>query len=120
MLGAAAALVSATLPSSVSASDDEVRKEGSCSGSADWEMRARWDDDHRIEIRGKVDHATSGKTWSWKIKHNGSISAQGRMVARSGEFEVRRSLVDLSGTDHCVFRAVRLKTGEVCRGTIDW
>jgi hypothetical protein len=120
LLGTVAALLVAGFPSSVSASDDEVRKGGSCSGSADWEMRARWDDDNRIEIRGEVDHTRSGQSWSWKIKHNGSVSAQGRTVARSGRFEIRRSLVDLAGTDHCVFRAVRLKTGEVCRGAIAW
>jgi hypothetical protein len=122
LIGAVATLVVAGLPSSVSASggDDEVRKGGSCTGTASWEMRARWDDDNRIEVRGEVDHSTSGQAWSWKIKHNGSVSAQGRAVARSGQFEVRRSLVDLAGTDHCVFRAVRIKTGEVCRGAIDW
>jgi hypothetical protein len=120
-VGAVATVLVAGLPSGVSASDDdEVRKGGSCSGAADWEMRARWDDDHRIEVRGEVDHTRSGQTWTWKIKHNGSVSAQGRAVARSGEFEVRRSLVDLAGTDHCVFRAVRITTGEVCRGAIDW
>jgi len=121
VLGTVAALLVAGLPSSVSASDDdEVRKGGSCSGGADWEMRARWDDDNRIEVRGEVDHTTSGRAWSWKIKHNGSVSAQGRAVARGGDFEVRRSLVDLAGTDHCVFRAVKVRTGEVCRGAIDW
>ena len=61
-------------------------------------MRAKWDDDNRIEVRGEVDHTTSGQAWSWKIKHNGSVSAQGRAVARGGDFEVRRSLVDLAGT----------------------
>jgi hypothetical protein len=121
MVIAVAALVVAGLPSSVSASDDdEVRKGGPCTGTASWDMRARWDDDNRIEVRGEVDHTTSGQAWTWKIKHNGSVSAQGRAVARSGLFEVRRSLVDLAGTDHCVFRAVRTKTGEVCRGAIDW
>jgi hypothetical protein len=120
-LGVVAALLAAGLPSSVNASDDdEVRTSGSCSEGADWEMRARWDDDHRIEVRGEVDHTRSGQTWRWKIKHNGSVSAQGRAVTRSGDFKVRRSLVDLAGTDHCVFRAVRVKTGEVCRGAIDW
>ena len=121
VLGMVAALLVVGLPSSVSASDDdEVRQSGSCSGTSDWEMRARWDDDNRIEVRGEVDHTTSGQAWSWRIKHNGSVSAQGRAVARGGDFEVRRSLVDLAGTDHCVFRAVRVKTGEVCRGAIDW
>ena len=41
------------------------------------------------------------------------------MTGSSG-FEVRRALVDLPGVDHCVFRAERLRTGEVCRGVIDW
>ena len=122
VLGAVAALLVVMLPSSVSASggDDEVRKTGSCKGgSSTWEMRARWDD-NRIEVRGEVDHTASGKAWSWKIKHNGSVSAMGRVVTRDGQLEVRRSLVDLAGTDHCVFRAVQTRTGEVCRGAIDW
>jgi hypothetical protein len=112
--------VLATPSSGVARSDDEVRKQGSCSGSASWKMRAGWDDDHRIELRGEVYDTRSGQAWAWKIKHNGSVSASGRAVARSGGFEVRRSLVDLAGVDRCTFRAVRLSTGEVCRGTIDW
>ena len=121
LLGTVATLVVAGLPSAVSASgDDEVRKNGSCTGTARWEMRARWDDDGRIEVRGAVDHSTSGQAWTWKIKHNGSVSASGRAVTGSSGFEVRRALVDLPGVDHCVFRAERLRTGEVCRGVIDW
>jgi hypothetical protein len=117
---AAAAVIIATIPSSVSASDDEVRLGGSCSGKSDWEMRAKWDDDERIELRGRVENARSGQIWAWKIKHNGSVSAQGRAATRSGGFEVRRALVDLAGVDHFVFRAAGIKTGEVCRGRIDW
>jgi hypothetical protein len=122
-LGTLVAVVLALVPSSVSASggDDEVRKGGTCKlGGATWDMRVRTDDDQRIEVRGEVDHTASGKTWTWKIKHNGSVSASGRMVTRGGEFEVRRALVDLAGTDRCVFRAVQPATGEVCRGVIDW
>jgi len=120
MTGATAAVMVAMLPSSVSASDDEVRRSGPCSGKADWEMRAKWDESERIELRGRVEHTRSGQIWTWKIKHNGSVSAQGRAVTRSGGFEVRRALVDLAGVDHCVFRAERVKTGEVCRGRIEW
>jgi hypothetical protein len=118
--GAAAAAVIAMVPTSVSASGDEVRRSGSCSGKASWEMRAKWDDDDRIELRGHVENARPGQTWAWKIMHNGSVSAQGRKVTGSGGFEIRRALVDLPGVDHCVFRAERLRTGEVCRGVIDW
>jgi hypothetical protein len=120
VLGTVLGVVLAATPSSVRASDYEVRKSGSCSGKANWEMRARWDDDERIELRGRVEDTRSGQTWAWKIKHNGSISASGRAVTRDGQFEVRRALVDLPGVDRCVFRAERLRTGEVCRGVIDW
>ncbi len=121
LLGVSAALAVVMVPSSVSAySDDEVRRGGSCSGSADWRIRAKWDENHRIEFRGRVFHTRSGQAWTWKIKHNGSVSAQGRTITRNGQFEIRRSLVDLRGTDRCVFRAVRVGTGEVCRGRIVW
>jgi osmotically-inducible protein OsmY len=120
LLGTAAVVIIATIPSSVSASDDEVRRSGSCSAKASWEMRAKWDDDERIELRGRVEDTRSGQTWAWKIKHNGSVSARGRAVTGSSGFEVRRALVDLPGVDHCVFRAKRVSTGEVCRGRIDW
>ena len=120
VLGTVVAVLVAMVPSAAHASDDEVRRGGSCSGTADWRMRAKLDDDLRIELRGRVFNTRSGQTWTWKIKHNGSISAQGRAVTRSGYFEVRRALVDLPGVDHCVFRAERAKTGEVCLGRIDW
>ena len=119
-LAAAAAVLVAMVPSGVSASDDEVRREGSCTGGAGWEVRASWDEDQRIELRGRVEDTGRGQTWSWKIKHNGSVSASGRAVTGSSGFEVRRALVDLRGVDHCVFRAERLRTGEVCRGVVDW
>ena len=121
-LGALAALLLALVPSGVSASgDDEVRRSGSCKGGGStWDLRVRGDDDQRIELRGEVDHTTSGRAWTWTIKHNGSVSATGRTVARAGQLEVERSLVDLAGTDHCVFRAVQPRTGEVCRGAVDW
>ncbi len=104
------------------ADDDEVRRTGSCSGAANWQVRAKHDDDGRIEFRGRVEDSVKGAAWRWRVKHNGSRSASGNAVARgaSASFEVRRTLVDLPGVDRCVFRAVRPKTGEVCRGVVDW
>jgi hypothetical protein len=112
------------LPTNVNASadGDEVRQSGSCSGTADWEVRAKADDDLRIEFRGKVDSDRAGQVWRWKIKHNGWVSASGNVTTSgsSGSFEIRRSFVDLHGSDRFVFRAVRQRTGEVCRAVIDW
>lgn len=112
------------LPSAASghSDDDEVRRSGSCSGSTDWQVRAKRDDDGRIEVRGRVDGTSRGQAWRWRIKHNGSVSSAGSAKTRgeSASFEVRRTLVDLPGEDRIVFRAVRPRTREVCRAVIDW
>jgi hypothetical protein len=109
-------------PSVASGGDDEVRQSGSCTRTADWEVRAKADEDLRIEFRAKVDTTRGGQAWKWKIKHNGWVSASGSVTTSGsgGSFEIRRSFVDLHGTDRFVFRAVRLRTGEVCRAVIDW
>jgi hypothetical protein len=95
----------------------DVRTSGSCSGAADWKLKAK-PDDGRIEVEAEVDSNVAGQLWHWTLKHNGSVSASGskRTVAPSGSFEIRRRMADLAGTDHFVVRATH--AGQVCRGTI--
>ena len=99
--------------------DDEVIREGSCSGSTDWKVKAKTDDG-RLEFEGEIDSNRNGQTWSWKIKHNGTVSAKGTSTTRgpSGSFEVERRLTNLSGTDQLVFKAKNPATGEVCTGSL--
>jgi hypothetical protein len=101
------------------ASDDEVRRQGSCTGRSDWTLKAKHDDG-RIEVEGEVDSNRVGQTWRWLIRHNGSVSARGIKVTRapSGSFEVERRIVNLSGVDTIVFRARNPRSGEVCRGVV--
>ena len=115
-------LVAATtlLPAaSAEAKDGDVIKRGSCSGSADWKLKAS-PEDGRIEVEGEVDSNKNGQTWSWRIKHNGSVSASGSKTTKapSGSFTVRRVLVNLKGADDIVFRARHAKSGQVCRGAL--
>lgn len=102
-----------------SANDDDVIREGGCSGGTDWKVKAS-PEDGRVEVEGEIDSNRSGQTWHWKIEHNGSSSARGSAVTggRSGSFEVRRVLVDLSGADTFVFRARNRGSGEICRGFV--
>jgi hypothetical protein len=97
----------------------DVRTSGGCSGSAHWKLKAKADDG-RIEVEGEIDSNVSGQSWSWKLKHNGSVSARGtdKTSGPSGSFEVRRRMANLAGTDHFVFRAEH--GGQVCRGTISF
>ncbi len=105
-------------PASASGSDATIR-EGSCSGSTDWKVKAK-PDDGRMEFEGEIDSNRNGQTWNWVIKHNGSRSASGTSTttAPSGSFSVERRLVNLSGVDTFVFRATNPKSGEVCRGSV--
>jgi hypothetical protein len=98
---------------------DDVRTSGGCSGTAHWKLKAK-PDDGRIEVEGEIDSNKSGQVWSWKFKHNGSVSAQGTKTTggASGSFEVKRRMANLAGTDHFVFRAEH--AGQVCRGTISF
>ena len=81
-----------------SANDADVIKRGSCSGSADWKLKAS-PENGRIEVEGEVDSNVVGQTWRWRILHDGEVSFSGRAttVAPSGSFERRRLLVDTAG-----------------------
>jgi hypothetical protein len=120
----AAALAALALPLALAApasashgGGGDVRTSGGCSGSAHWKLKAKADNG-RIEVEGEIDSNRTGQVWTWRFKHNGSVSAKGtaKTGAPSGSFEVKRRMANLAGTDHFVFRAVH--AGQVCRGTI--
>ena len=116
-----AGAASTLLVASPAQAGSEVRRSGSCSASADWKMKAKIRDG-RIELESEVDSNKNGQVWRWRIKHNGSLSASGRSTTKapSGSFSFTRKMVNLSGTDRFVFRAVHKPSGQVCRGTLSF
>lgn len=117
LLGTGLALVAPLAPAV--AGDDRVERTGSCSEGARWDLKVKTDDG-RLEVEGEVDSNQNGQDWSWKIRHNGSVSARGTAttVGPSGSFSVERRLVDLQGTDKIVF--VARHDGETCRGVVNF
>ena len=97
----------------------DVVRQGSCSGTADWKLKAG-PDNGRIEVEAEVDSNKSGQVWAWRLLHNGSLSAKGTATTAgaSGSFTVRRTVTNLAGADNLKFRAVRSATGEVCVGRL--
>ena len=94
---------------------DQVTRRGDCSGHAEWRLEAK-KDNGRIEVRGRVD-AGNYQTWRWRILHDGGLSARGnKRTGSSGQFEVRRLLVDASGRDQIGWRARHPASGQTCRG----
>jgi hypothetical protein len=115
---AAASLVAVAGPAEASGGNDVVKR-GNCARTTDWKLKVG-PDDGRLEVEGEIDSNRNGQTWSWLIRHNGSVSARGTRTtqAPSGSFEVRRLLVNMSGVDTIVFRATNTRNGEVCRGVV--
>ena len=99
--------------------DDRVIRTGTCSSGAGWKLKVKTDDG-RLEVEGEIDSDVAGQRWRWTLRHNGSVSDRGvaTTTARSGSFEVERTVVDLAGTDTLAFRAVR--DGQVCRGVVNY
>jgi len=116
---ALAGVVLAGLATPALANDADVIRRGSCSGQSDWKLKAS-PENNRIEVEGEVDSNINGQTWKWRMRHNGQVSARGKATTGgpSGSFDVRRLMVDLSGTDRIGWRAKNPATGEVCRGSL--
>jgi hypothetical protein len=114
---AAVVLVASAVPALASApahaGGAEVRNSGSCSGSADWTIKAK-PDDGRIEVEAEIDSNTSGQTWHWKLKHDVRLEDRGtkRTRGRSGSFSVTRRTDNNAGADSFKFRATH--NGQVC------
>jgi hypothetical protein len=106
-----------SVPSVASAGDDEVRREGPCSGSSDWEMRVR-DEGSTLRVRWRVDSGVPGQTWRMTLARNGQqIAAANRLTNADGEATIdRRGLPDQQGPDQFTGTARNLASGETCSG----
>ena len=71
-------------------------------------------------MEGEVDSNQNGQKWSWKIRHNGKVSAEGKKSTSgpSGSFSVKRRVVNLQGTDKIKF--VARHDGQTCRGVVNF
>jgi len=105
----------------VAAKGTAVVKTGNCSMSSDWKLKVS-PDNSRLEVEFEVDQNRNGQLWNVTLKHNGSVffSGQRTTQAPSGSFSVTRFTANAAGTDTIVGKAVNTKTGEVCRGTINF
>ena len=105
----------------VAAKGTDVVKTGNCSMSSDWKLKVG-PDNGRLEVEFEVDQNRNGQPWNVTLKHNGSVffSGQRTTQAPSGSFSVTKFTANSAGTDTIVGKAVNPKTGEVCKGTINF
>jgi hypothetical protein len=115
--GLAAAALLLTIPGTASAGDDEVRREGACSGSSEWEMRVK--DEGDLRVRWRVDSGIPGQSWRLKLFHNGALIANAtRTTNADGEATINlRNFPDAAGPDQFSGRARNLANEETCQGS---
>ena len=121
LLASATLLAVATIavPSTVAAKDTDVIRTGSCSGAADWKLKAH-KDDGRIEVEFEVDSNRNGQEWRVKILDNDVLRHRAIHTTHgpSGSFSVERKIANMSGKDHIVARARNLNSGQTCVGNL--
>ena len=98
---------------------DPVVKQGSCSSSATWKLKAKVDGGI-IETEFEVDQNAVGKKWRVVIRQNGVKRLTGVRTTKapSGSFTVHRLLDNKAGSDRIVGKATALATGQTCRGVL--
>jgi len=115
-----AALVVTAAPLAHAKDDDgRIIRTGSCSGSADWKLKAKHDDG-RIEVEFEVDSNQSGQTWRVRVRDNGVrvIATRATTGGRSGSFDIERKVANRAGSDSFVARARDLSSGQLCVGRL--
>jgi hypothetical protein len=97
----------------------QVTKQGSCSGSANWKLKAKVDG-RVIETEFEVDQNVAGKKWRVVIRQNGvkRFSRIKTTKAPSGSFTVHKRLDNKPGSDRIVGKATALSSGQTCRGAL--
>jgi hypothetical protein len=113
-----AALVVTGAPLAFAKGGDGVIRTGSCSGSADWKLKAAHD--NGIEVEYEVDSNHVGQTWRVRIRDNGVLVTKTRATTagRSGSFEISRSIANRAGSDNLVARAYDPASGQTCVGRL--
>jgi hypothetical protein len=97
----------------------QVIKQGSCSGSANWKLKAKVDGGV-IETEFEVDQNVAAKKWRVVIRQNGvkRFSRIKTTKAPSGSFTIHKLLDNKPGSDRIVGKATAISSVQTCRGAL--
>jgi hypothetical protein len=118
-LAACLAAGALAIPAAASASDDDIRQAGECSGGTTSKIKVK-PDDGGLEVEFEVDQNQTGDRWKVKLKDNGATVFKGSAVTRgrSGSFSIERNIADRPGTDTITARARNTDGGERCAAKV--
>ena len=115
VVGLVAALLVPAVPAL--ANDDDVIREGNCSGASDWKLKLS-PENGAIEVEWEIDQNVVGQTWGVAVEQNGTVVFRGARTttAPSGSFELRIVRPNNAGPDSFRAAARNRTTGETCLG----
>jgi hypothetical protein len=118
-LSTALVVTGAPLAQASGGDDGRIIRTGSCSGSADWKLKAKHDDG-RVEVEYEVDSNRSGQTWRVRVFDDGVrvVATTATTGGRSGSFSVERRVANRAGSDSFVAQARDLSSGQLCVGRL--
>jgi hypothetical protein len=96
--------------------DGEVRRAGTCTGSARTKIKVKQEDGGRLEVEFEVDQNVNGRRWGVVLRKNGKVVVRrsARTKAPSGSFTVRALLADGPGADTVSGVARSVQGGQRC------
>lgn len=111
-----AAVAALSISAAASASDNEVRNAGKCSGASHSKIKVK-PDDGRLEVEFEVDQNKSDEKWKVKIKDNSEVVVRDTATTHgpSGSFSLERKIDDQAGNDHVLGVAKNKSTDERCK-----
>jgi hypothetical protein len=111
----------ATAPVIAAKGGDATIRTGNCSMNSDWKLKVK-PDDGKLEVEFEVDQNKNGQLWNVTLKRDGNafFSGQKTTKAPSGSFSIERRTTNGAGTDKIVGKATNAKTGETCKGVINF
>jgi hypothetical protein len=97
-----------------------VEGRGTCSKGSEWRLDAD-PQGGRIRVEAEVDTHVDGQHWTWRLLHDGGVSARGHAVTQDGgSYKVQRTMVDVAGVDSIGWRSTDAATGEHCAGNVKY
>jgi hypothetical protein len=114
-ISAAVAITALVVPAASSASGDDIRQAGECTGASSSKIKVK-PDNGLIEVEFEVDQNRSGEKWKVKIKDNSQTAFSGTATTRgaSGSFSVNKRIADQAGSDEITGVARNKSSGERC------
>jgi hypothetical protein len=121
LVSVVATCISVVLIAGAAGASDGAKREGSCTGHANWRLEVERRDADTLRVRFRIENTPAGNVWEVFLSDNGTrFLATTRTASSDGEVRVAKNTRDRSGTDRVKAYGYSRATGEVCSGSVSF